>query len=211
MGYYPIVLQLGDRPCLVIGGGPVAERKVEALLAAGAQVTVVSPAVTPRIASWAEESRIRLIARCYRKGDLTGHVLVFATTGEGAVSAAVAAEGRRLGVWVNAADDPEHCDFILPSVLRRGELTVAVSTGGASPALSRALREELEVYLGENYQMLIEVASEVRRELRQEGVAAPADAWHQAFDPGLRQLVMQGRRADAKAQLIGRLRNAACP
>src|ERR687888_97329 len=98
MGYYPIVLQLGDR-----------------------------------------------------KGDLTGHVLVFATTGEGAVSAAVAAEGRRRGFWLNAADDPEHCDFILPSVLRRGELTVAVSTGGASPALSRAVREELDVYLGENY------------------------------------------------------------
>lgn len=210
MGYYPIFLDMSDRPCLVIGGGPVAERKVEALLAVGARVTVVSPVATVRLESWAREGRIRLVARMYRLGDLDGYALAFAATDEGAVNGAVAGEGRAAGVWVNAADDPAHCDFILPSVLRRGDLVVAVATGGASPALSRAVREELEAYFTEDYAVLVEVVAEVRRELRERARVPHAEAWRRALDGDLRRLIAEGRREEAKGWLLWRLGAGAC-
>src|SRR5437870_5472722 len=206
MGFYPIVLELGGRPCLVVGGGAVAERKVEALLEAGARVTVVSPTVTPHLASWAHEGKIHRVARAWERGDLAGHALVFVATDDGAANAEVASEGRRWGVWVNAADDPEHCDFILPSVLRRGTLTVAVSTGGTSPALARAIREELETYFTDDYR----VAGEARRALRGSGAPADANAWRRALDHALRRLIAEGREDEARARLLGRLRAGAC-
>jgi len=205
MGYYPIFLDMSDRPCLVLGGGPVAERKVEALLAVGARLTVISPVVTERLESWAREGRIRVVARRYRSGDLDGYALAFAATDEGGVNAAVAGEGQAAGVWVNAADDPAHCDFILPSVLRRGDLVVAVATGGASPALSRAVREELETYVTEDYAVLAEVVTEVRRELRDSARRPDWEAWRQALDGDLRRLIAEGRREEAKARLLRRL------
>jgi precorrin-2 dehydrogenase / sirohydrochlorin ferrochelatase len=210
MGCYPIVLELEGRPCLVVGGGAVAERKVEALLAAEARVTVVSPTVTPPLAGWAHEGKIHLVARAWERGDLAGHALVFVATDDGAVTAEVASEGRRGGVWVNAADDPEHCDFILPSVLRRDTLTVAVSTGGTSPALARAIREELETYFTDDYRVLARLAGEARRELRESGATADADAWRRALDPALRRLIAEGREGEARARLLGRLRAGAC-
>jgi len=210
MGFYPIALELEGRPCLVVGGGAVAERKVEALLEAGARVTVVSPTVTPHLASWAHEGKIHRVARAWERGDLAGHALVFVATDDGAVNAEVASEGRRGGVWVNAADDPDHCDFILPSVLRRGALTVTVSTGGTSPALARAIREELETYFTDDYRVLARLAGEARCALRGSGAAADADAWRRALDPALRRLIVEGREDEARARLLGRLREAAC-
>jgi siroheme synthase-like protein len=136
--------------------------------------------------------------------------LVFVATDDGAVTAEVASEGRRGGVWVNAADDPEHCDFILPSVLRRDTLTVAVSTGGTSPALARAIREELETYFTDAYRVLARLAGEARRELRESGATADADAWRRALDPALRRLIAEGREGEARARLLGRLRAGAC-
>ncbi len=131
MAAYPIVVDLVGRACLVVGGGAVAERKVDGLLAADASVTVVSPTLTSALAAFVRDSRIRHARRRYRRGDLAGVTLAFVATGDRHVAAAVAREGRRCGVWVNAADDPAHCDFFLPSVLRRGPLLVAVATGGA--------------------------------------------------------------------------------
>ena len=117
--HYPVFLDLTDRPCLVVGGGPVAEGKVEGLLAAGARVTVVSPAVTARLAAWAAAGRLQHRSRAYRAGDLVGHQVAFVGTDDPGVSGAVADEGRARGIWVNAADEPARCDFILPSVIRR--------------------------------------------------------------------------------------------
>src|SRR5262245_8069288 len=108
---YPVVADLTDRPCVVIGGGAVAERKVEGLLAAGAVVTVVSPTLNQGLALLARDGRIRHAGRRYRPGDLARKALAFVATGDRRIAAAVAREGRRRGVWVNAADDPEHCDF----------------------------------------------------------------------------------------------------
>jgi precorrin-2 dehydrogenase / sirohydrochlorin ferrochelatase len=188
---FPIVLELGGRPCLVVGGGPVAERKVEILLAADARVTVVSPRLTRRLQAWVDSRAIRHIAGEYRPGDVQGHALVFVASDDPALTATVVAEARALHTWVNAADDPARCDFTLPSVLRRGELTVAVSTGGTSPALARSIREELEDYFTDEYRVLAGVAAEARRELRRRGRAPDAETWRRALktllaDDGLR-------------------------
>ena len=205
MGHYPIFLNIEGRRCVVIGGGPVAERKVEGLLRDGASVTVISPSLTKSLESLANEENIRHLARDYREGDLADYQLAFAVTGDDGVNAAVAREGRERGVWVNAADDPAHCDFILPSVLRRGELVVAVATGGSSPALSRVIREELESYFSEDYATLAAIAAEVRRELKDRSVNPKAEDWRQALGNGLRRLIAAGKQGEAKAYLLKRL------
>lgn len=203
--YYPIFVDMRERPVLVVGGGDVAERKVDALLRADARVTVVSPTLTARLAAWAEAGRLRHIARAYRARDLQGHELAFVATDDGAVNAAVARHGRRRGVWVNAADDPAHCDFILPAVIRRGDLTVAVATGGSSPALARAVREELEAYLTDDYAALAEIVGDVRRHLRAGQRSPDAETWRQALGPDLRALVAEGRPDEARRRLLERL------
>jgi uroporphyrin-III C-methyltransferase/precorrin-2 dehydrogenase/sirohydrochlorin ferrochelatase len=206
VGYYPLFVDLADRACLVVGGGDIAEGKVQGLLGAGAHVTVVSPTLITSLADAARAGRIDHRPRTYRDGDLAGFALAFAATGDPTVNGAVAAEGCRRGVWVNAVDDPAHCDFIVPAVLRRGALTVAVSTGGASPALARAVREELEQHFGDDYAALVDVAGEVRRELRAGPRRPDAHAWHEALnDPRFRRLVTEGRRALASRQLRVRL------
>ncbi|MEX2224145.1 MAG: bifunctional precorrin-2 dehydrogenase/sirohydrochlorin ferrochelatase [Candidatus Rokuibacteriota bacterium] len=206
--YYPAFLDLADRPCLVIGGGPVAEGKVEGLLAAGARVTVVSLTTTPRLAAWAEAGRIQHVPRAYRPGDLEGRRLALVAAGDETVSAAVAAEGRERGVWVNAADEPARCDFILPAVIRRGRLVVAVSTGGASPAAARAIREELEGYLTDDHAGLVEVAADVRRELRGRLVTPSPARWRGALDGTLRRLIAAKRYRQARARLARSLGSA---
>ena len=202
MGYYPIFVEMTYRPCVVVGGGAVAERKVEALLNAGATVTVISPSLTGPLHSRVAAGKVRYIGREYRPGDLTGYEMAFVATDDKKVNPLVAREARERGVWVNAADDPAHCDFILPSVLQRGDLVVAVATGGSSPALSRAIREDLESYFTREYAELAQVAAEVRQELRQRSVIPSAEAWRQALGDGVRRLIAEGRREEAKAHLI---------
>lgn len=200
MRYFPINLDLNDRRCLVIGGGTVAERKIANLLDACAKVTVISPLVTEIIAKWSKTHMIDFTPRAYREGDLQGFQVAFAATSDKSVNRAVVAEARRRGVWINAADDPQHCDFILPSVLCRGDLTITVSTGGTSPALARTLREELEMQFSEEYERLAKLAAEVRTELRQQGVNLPFETWRDALCGDVRQLLMRGE--DAKARQI---------
>lgn len=202
MSYFPIVLQMTGRRCLVIGGGAVAERKIGGLLAVGAQVTVISPEVTEAIGAWWKNNSIRLKARRYRSGDLAGAQLVFVATDDAGVNDRVNQEGKSRGVWVNAADDPEHCDFILPSVLRRGDLTIAVSTGGASPAASRAIREELDAYVAADYAQVVQVAAEVRRELKEKSLSVAAGAWNKAMNGEFRRFIRAGKPEEAKKFLL---------
>ena len=142
---YPIMLDLSDVPVLVVGGGRVAQRKVEGLLRARADVTVVAP----RIDDGVRALPVRLVERTYEPSDLDHVRLVITATDEAAVNAAVSADATRRGIWVNSADDPANCTFTLPAVARDGEVTVAVATGGASPALASHLRGEIEAWLGE--------------------------------------------------------------
>lgn len=202
---YPIVLDLRGRSCLVVGGGPVAERKVEGLLETGAAVTVVSPRLTPRLRDWIGRRRCRYLAREYRARDVTGRTVVLVATDDARVTARVQRDAGRLGVLVNAADDPTRCDFFLPAILRRGGLTVAVSTGGASPALARAVRDELERLVPESYALLLEVVAGVRAQVRRRAARVPSSRWLEAIDGRLRALVADGRAAEATALLSRRL------
>jgi len=202
MGYYPVLLDLAGRRCVMVGGGIIAGRRVDGLLTAGARVTVISPRLTRTLAALAAEGRIDHEAREYRDGDLDGADLAFVATDAGEVNAAVAREARARGVWINAADDPARCTFILPALVRRGDLTVAVATGGSSPALARAIREELETYLTDHYATLAAIAAEARREVRAAGRPVTADAWRRALGPEVRRLIVERGRDDAKQRLL---------
>ena len=205
MSYFPIYLDMSRRRCLVIGGGAVAERKIAALLETGAEVTVLAPDVTDAVAGLSKQNAIRFTARCYEAGDLDGFELAFVATDDPQVNAAVYREGRSRGVWVNSADDPARCDFILPSVLRRGDLTVAVSTGGTSPALARTVREELELYFTQEYESLAKLAAEVRKELSNRSITVPFETWRRALSGEVRQLLMHSDFTRAKSHLLEEL------
>jgi siroheme synthase-like protein len=202
---YPVALDLTGRPCLVVGGGAVAERKVAALVEAGARVTVVSPSLTPALLRLAAEAPLRWRPREYVAGDAAGFVLVMVATDDRVVNTAVAAECRERGIWVNCADDPARCDFILPSVLRRGAVTVAVSTGGQSPTMARLVREELDALLPREVAVLTDVVASVRRALSEDGLSLDAERWRQVLDGELRSLVAAGRTTEARARLRERL------
>jgi precorrin-2 dehydrogenase len=205
MGYYPIFLEMKDRRSVVVGGGPVAERRVEGLVAVGANVTVISPAITARLRDLLAQGAIRHVAREYRSEDRAGYDLVFVATDNPETNAAVAGEARLLRTWVNSADDPDHCDFILPAVIRRGDLAVAVSTGGVSPAATRAIREELDGYFTADYASFVHTAGEVRRELREKSVSPDASAWNRALKGDFRRLIKEGNPAQAKNLLTDTL------
>ncbi len=163
MGYIPIFLDVGGKPCLVVGGGEVAERKVDALLKAGAAVTIVSPMLDERLAAIAGRGEVRYLARRWRRGEMAGFALVYGATDDVALQHEIAAEAAELGIPINVADAPEFCSFIAPSVIRRGDLQIAISTGGASPALAAQLRKELEPRFGPEYVRLLDVMRAARR------------------------------------------------
>ena len=202
MGYYPVFLEMKDRRCVVIGGGAVAERKVEGLVTAGANVTVISPEITDGLKELLKQGAIRHVAREYQTGDRAGYDLVFVATDNLEINAVVSSEARSLRVWVNSADDPDHCDFILPAVIRRGDLAVAVSTGGVSPAVTRAIREELDEYFNADYARFVQIAGEVRRELRERSVSPGASAWNRALKGEFRRLIKEGKPVQAKELLL---------
>jgi precorrin-2 dehydrogenase/sirohydrochlorin ferrochelatase len=164
--YFPAFLDLRGRRCLVVGGGEIGERKTHALLDCGARVTIVSPSVTQRLAALAASGRLVHRARPFRRSDPRGCALAVAATGDPRVDRVVAAAARRWRALVNVVDRPQHCDFIVPAVLRRGELQIAVSTGGRSPAIAREIRRRLERFFGPEYGELISRAGEARNRAR---------------------------------------------
>jgi siroheme synthase-like protein len=202
MRYYPVFLDIAGRPAVVIGGGEVALRKVEGLLDAGAQVTLVSPALHPGLKALVAAGRVRHIAREYRPGDLDGQVLAIVGTDDPAVNAAVASAGKQRGVWVNAVDDPANCDFIMPSIVQRGNIILAVSSSAGSPAMARKLREDLEEFLTEDYALMLDLVARVRQELRDRGVTVEPDVWNAALDVEVKRLLGQGHLDEAKQRLL---------
>jgi siroheme synthase-like protein len=141
--YYPLFFDIEDRLCVVIGGGNVAQRKVRALLAAHARVRVISPEATAGLLRLARSGGIELIGRQYRNGDLKGAVLAFAATDNSALHDRIRQDARSAGVPLNVADAPELCDFIVPSMVRKGPITIAIATSGLLPMLSKKLRKEI--------------------------------------------------------------------
>jgi siroheme synthase-like protein len=196
---YPVNLILAGRRCLVVGGGRVALQKVQGLADAGAEVTVVAPEVEPAI------ERIDQVAaverRPYRRGEVAGYRLAIAATGDPQVNQQVYDDGEAAGVWVNSADDPERCSVTLPAQLRRGRLTVTVSTAGHSPAVASWLRDRLGEELGPEYDALIGLLGEVRNEVRATGRSTEGLDWRRALDSGILDLVRAGRLEDAKERV----------
>ena len=195
---YPVNLCLSGQPVLVVGGGPVAARKVEALLRAGAHLTVVSPTAVDAIS---EHPDIAWRQRTYQPGDANSYRLVVTATSDPAVNAQVARDCETGNVFVNSADDPANCTFTLPSVARRGDLQVAVSTGGRSPALARWLRRRIEREIDSGYTALLDLLAEARAEARAAHGTSEVPGWETALDGGLLELVRVGRVEEARTLL----------
>jgi precorrin-2 dehydrogenase/sirohydrochlorin ferrochelatase len=186
----------------------VAARKVRSLIEAGAEVVVVAPEVGAEVRALAEHGTVRLHERPFESGDLDGAFLAFAATDRPDVNRAVAASAGERGIMVNVADDPAACDFTVPAMVRRGDVTLAISTGGKSPAFARHLREALERWLSPERCALLDLAAELRQELRADGVLPHADAWQRALDDAtVRDALAAGDRDAARARMLVALRS----
>jgi len=204
--YYPLSLDIGGRRCVVVGGGEVALRKSRALLEHGALVQVIAAELCPGIEALAADGRITAARRRYRRGDLCGAFVAIAATDNADINRKVAGEAASLGILINVVDSPVPSNFIVPACLRRGDLSIAVSTGGASPALARRIRERLEVDFGEEYEALLELVGRVRSDLKKRNIVIPADTWNEALDLDvLLNLLRKERTEQAERYLIDRL------
>ncbi|MGC5774940.1 precorrin-2 dehydrogenase/sirohydrochlorin ferrochelatase family protein [Paenibacillus pabuli] len=164
--YTPIFIDLSRKSCCVIGGGRVAERKIKGLLHTEAQITVISPEITSTLQQLHHDSRIQWIARSYRNGDLRGAFLVYAATDHREVNSSVVREAEEAGILVNDAMSSENSTFITPSVVRRGRLSIAISTAGAGPAAAAEIRDTLEQQFGDEYETYIEFLYQMRMEVK---------------------------------------------
>jgi siroheme synthase-like protein len=202
---YPVNLIVDGRRCLVVGGGPVALRKVRGLVEAGARVTVVGPELDPGIVELAGsaggDDDVVAEPRPYRPGEAAGYRLVVAATGDPAVNQQVYDDAEAAGVWINSADDPERCTVTLPARLRQGRLTVTVSTAGHSPAVAAWVRDRLAGELGPEYDLLIGLLSEERTRVQREGRSTEDLDWRSALDSGILELVRAGRLEAARERL----------
>jgi siroheme synthase-like protein len=187
---------VNGRACLVVGGGPIATRKVSGLLGCGAVVTVIAPEVC---VAMAQLTPLTITRRAYAPGDAAGYRLVVTATGIPAVDGAVYADAEAAGVWANSADDVAHCSFILPSVHRDGPVSVAVSTGGTSPALAAWLRARLAECGGPGLGELADLLGQARQRLHDAGRSTERVDWSALLDGPLPALVRAGRRAQARA------------
>ena len=164
--FYPVYLNLKGRRVVVVGGGEVAERKVESLMPCQASVIVISPDVTAWLSALFDQKRIEWLARPYMKGDCARATLVFSATDDAEVNRAVYVEATALGIFVNTADQPELCSFIMPAVVRRGHIGIAISTSGTSPALAARLRRKISLVIGPEYGQFSQLMVRARREIR---------------------------------------------
>jgi precorrin-2 dehydrogenase len=198
---YPANLIVARRRCVVVGAGRIAARKIEALLAAGADVRVVAPEIGSEVRAWADKGDLEVVERAFEPADVDGAWLVTSATGDPDVDHAVFLAGDERHVWVNAADDPANCSFTLMSVVRRGDIVVTVGTGGRSPALAAWLKTRFEDELGPEYETLLDLLSEAREELRATGRSSEEVDWRHAIDSGMLELIRAGRVEEAKETL----------
>jgi len=199
---YPVALVLRGRRCLVVGGGNVAAQKVKGLLAAGAEVHVTARDVGAAMRELAGQRGLASVEeRPYRSGEAAGYWLVVAATGDPTVNQSVYDDGEKSGVFVNSADDPERCSFMLPAVARQGPVTVAVSTGGYSPALAGWLKEQFAQQMGPELAELAELLAEARARLKAEGRSTEGVDWRSGLSSAMLDLIRDGRRAEAKERL----------
>ena len=188
--YYPVFWDISGKTCVVVGGGEVAARKVVRLLECGARVCVVSPRLASELSVLKKDQRIDHIRDLYKADYLEGSMLVIGATDDEATNAAISRDAKSRGILVNIVDDSPKCDFILPSLVERGDLTIACSTAGKSPALARHLREELERTYGEEYAALTRILGQLRNKMEKN--AGMGKVWFdQLMASGLLEAIRQ--------------------
>ena len=200
--YYPILLNIQDKKCLVVGGGNVAWRKVCSLKDAGARVTVVSPEFCPEME---KETGIERIQQKYEEGFLNGVLVVIASTDDEEVNKKVYYDAVKMGILVNVVDRPEFCSFIVPATISRGDLSISISTGGASPALARNIRENLEKQFGDEYGEFAKLLSETRRKILSEisNESIRRDILQCIAGLDMLEIVKQKGIAEARKKILG--------
>jgi precorrin-2 dehydrogenase/sirohydrochlorin ferrochelatase len=205
--YYPVYLNLRGRRCVIVGGGTVSESKISRLLDSGADICVVSPDATPGIRQFVADGTVRWEQRKYRPGDLEGAFIAIAATNVREVNRSIFEEAEERGVMLNAVDDPPNCSFIAPSIVRRGPVTLAISTGGVSPALARKLRESLQSSNDLAWADLSSVMAVARSHLREVGLLASIDPqrWQCCITPQLLAMVQDGKPFEAAEMLLAGL------
>jgi precorrin-2 dehydrogenase/sirohydrochlorin ferrochelatase len=203
MHYYPIHLDIRNKNCLVVGGGGVGTRKVMTLLQCGANVTVVSPEISDRLQELAESARLTLKPRPYRTEDIEGVFLVIGASDDETLNRRISSDAERRNTLCNIADRPEKCNFILPSIVRRDDLVITISTSGRSPALAKKLRKQLERRFGPEYGDFLKLMGAIRSKLLSQAhepeVHKPL--FEQLIDSHLIALIQEGKTQDINALL----------
>jgi precorrin-2 dehydrogenase/sirohydrochlorin ferrochelatase len=204
MRYYPIYLDIKNRNCLVIGGGSVGTRKVMTLLACGASVTVISTAVTEKLHQLSNDGVIKLKERPFQTHDLDGQFLVIGATDNQELNFNIHAEAERRGLLCNIADRPKACNFILPSIVNRGDLIIAISTSGKSPAFAKKMRKHLEAEFGDEYAEFLNLMGTIRKKLLSQDHAPEAHKhlFEQLIDGGLVQMLKDGDTENINSLLL---------
>ena len=198
--YYPVSLDITGKRCVIVGGGAVAERKAERLIECGAQVTIVSRTLTPLLEDRKRANAIEHIDVDYDKQALDGAFMVIGATDRDDVNARVSQDALSLGTLVNIVDDPDRCNFILPSLVQQGDLSIAVSTGGKSPALARKIKEDLQRQYGPEYKILLEIMGSLRKEILARGHASEANkaVFAALVHSDMLQAIREGNRSQVK-------------
>ncbi|MGD2037253.1 MAG: bifunctional precorrin-2 dehydrogenase/sirohydrochlorin ferrochelatase [Desulfobacterales bacterium] len=203
MKYYPIHLDIKNRDCLIVGGGAVSSRKVTTLMECGARVTVVSPDSTPQLIKLASEGSIMLRKRAYRSDDLTGMFLVIGATDDESLNRQISKDAEQAHILCNIADRPEVCNFILPSLVRQGDLVITISTSGKSPALAKHLRQKLETQFGREYADFLLLMGAIRQKLLSQAHEPEEHKilFNQLIESDLIQLMQSGKTAEINSLL----------
>jgi precorrin-2 dehydrogenase/sirohydrochlorin ferrochelatase len=205
--FYPMFLKIRGKRCVVVGGGQVALRKVRVLLEYGANIEVISPDPCPELIELEGRGEIGILKRQYQPGDLKKALIAIAATDSSNLNQQVIKEAQGGATLVNAVDDLENSDFIVPSYLRQGDMTIAVSTAGRSPALARKIRTRLEKEYGDEYASLVRLVGEVRAEVRRQKVKVSGEDWQEALDLDLiLGLLRKGEAEKARAVLLDKLK-----
>jgi precorrin-2 dehydrogenase/sirohydrochlorin ferrochelatase len=197
--YYPIYIDIEDRAVLIVGGGTVCARKAETMMRYGARVTIVSPEITDEIAAWEQAGVLAVHRKMYAAYDLEGASIVIASTDDPCVNARVARDCRRRRIPVNVVDVTHLCEFIVPAIIEKGSIQIAISTGGKSPALARTLKEDLQHTIGPEYAEVNDVLGTLRKSAKK---VLPTDVDRKRFfdgiiAAGLLDLLREGRRRNA--------------
>jgi len=190
--YYPVFLNLKNRLCLIIGGGQVAERKAVILIKYGARVRIIAPSITKRLINLEEKGKLEIIKRDYKKGDLEGAFMVFAATNKKEINREIKKDAEEMGIIANVVDDPDFCDFIVPSIVKKGPVTIAISTSGILPMFARVFKDEIKQVLTKDHIRYVKKIGRLRKMILKE-----------VLDPKERKMIMREIKKSDMNEIMG--------